>query len=71
MCACVMHNILLELNHDEDNDQSIIQQYREDMAEHLDWSLFDEEEHDPCNVYDDAGDRREAVFQSFIGNLQA
>ena len=71
MCACVMHNILLELNHDEDNDQTIIQQYREDMAEHLDWSLFDEEEHDPCNVYDDAGDRREAVFQSIICNLQA
>jgi hypothetical protein len=66
-----MHNILLDLKHDEDNDQYIIQQYKEEVAKHMDWSLFDEEEHDPCTVYDDTAGRREAVYESIVCNLQA
>ena len=65
-----MHNILLDLNHDEDNDQSIIQCFREDLGKNMSWTNFDEEEYDPLNVYDDNADRRPLVYQSIIQNLR-
>ena len=70
MCCSIMHNILLDLNHDEDNDQSIIQCFREDLGKNMSWTNFDEEEYDPLNVYDDNADRRPLVYQSIIQNLR-
>jgi hypothetical protein len=62
--ACVtLHNMLLN----NDND-TIPKEWYDEMADEIDWTLYNEEEFQIANVGEDEVDRRTTVFHSICSN---
>jgi hypothetical protein len=63
--ACiVMHNLLI--NYDDD---TIPQEWYDEVSNNIDWTLYDEEEEGTTNINDEVADRRDVVFKSIINNF--
>jgi hypothetical protein len=63
--ACiVLHNLLINYNEDD-----IPQEWFNQFAKNIDWSLYDEEEKYIVNVEEEGANRRTTVFNSIINNF--
>jgi hypothetical protein len=63
--ACiVMHNLLIDYNND-----TIPQEWYDELSNNIDWTLYDEEEEGHTQINDEVADRRDVVFKSIINNF--